>query len=224
MTNRETIYDLIGRDYNATRKADPYISRRLLALLNPEKGKSYIDIGCGTGNYTIALSEMGYEITGLDPSESMLATARQRAAVNDWVTGSAEKIALPDAKFDGALAVLTIHHWMDLKKAFGEVNRVLKVNSRMVLFTSLPEQMSGYWLNHYFPKMMRASIQKMPGLDQIRNAIGSAGFHLRNTEPYDIQIDPEDLFLYSGKMNPDFYLDPDFRKGISSFAEANDQD
>ncbi len=223
MVHHETLYNLIGRDYNATRKADPFISHRLLALLTPEKGKSYIDIGCGTGNYTIALSELGYEFTGIDPSEAMLAIARQRTPLNQWVIGSAENMALPDAKFDGAIAVLTIHHWQNMKIALAEINRILKLNSRVVLFTSLPEQMEGYWLNHYFPKMMQASIQKMPDLDQIIDTWVSAGFHLQNTESYDIRPDLEDLFLYSGKMNPAFYLDPDFRKGISSFAEANDQ-
>ena len=223
MTNPETIYNLIGGDYNATRKADPYISQCLLALLSPEKEKSYIDIGCGTGNYTIALSELGYAFTGLDPSEAMLSFARQRAPEKDWLLGTAEKMPLSDAQFDGALAVLTIHHWLNLEKAFLEINRILMKGSRLVLFTALPEQMEGYWLNHYFPKMMQTSIQKMPGLDQIIDAGVSAGFHLQNTASYNIHLDLEDHFLYSGKMNAAFYLDDAFRKGISSFAEISEQ-
>jgi ubiquinone/menaquinone biosynthesis C-methylase UbiE len=214
------LYDLPGSDYNTTRKADPYITKRLITLLNPEKGKSYIDIGCGTGNYTIAGSDPAYKITGLDPSEAMLEVAKQRAPLIDWVEGSAEEIPLPDNKFDGALAVLTIHHWHDLKKAFLEINRILKTNSRIVLFTSVPEQMTGYWLNHYFPKMMQTSINIMPGLDQIIEAGQDAGFHLQYKENYDIRPDLEDHFLYSGKMNAALYLDDYFRKGISSFAET----
>jgi len=223
MACHENLYNLIGGNYNATRKADPYISRRLISLLNSEKEKSYIDIGCGTGNYTIALSEAGFEFTGLDPSEAMLAIARQHAPCKNWVIGSAEKIPLPDGQFDGALATLTIHHWQDLKNAFLEINRILKINSRMVLFTSLPEQMTGFWLNHYFPQMMQASIQKMPGLDRIKDACSYVGFHLHSTEIYNMRLDLEDQFLYSGKMNADLYLDDDFRKGISSFAEMDDQ-
>jgi ubiquinone/menaquinone biosynthesis C-methylase UbiE len=217
------LYDLPGSDYNTTRKADPYITKRLITLLNPENGKSYIDIGCGTGNYTIAGSDPAYKIAGLDPSEAMLAVARQRAPLIGWVTGSAEEIPLPDNKFDGALAVLTIHHWQDLKNAFLEINRILKTNSRIVLFTSVPEQMTGYWLNHYFPMMMQTSINKMPGLDQIIEAGQDAGFHLQYKENYDIRPDLEDHFLYSGKMNAALYLDDNFRKGISSFAETGHQ-
>ncbi len=221
MINHESLYNLIGEDYNTTRKADPYISQRLLTLLGPEHDGTYIDIGCGTGNYTIALAELGFEFTGLDPSEAMLTIARQRAPLKEWVNGSAEKLPLPDARFDGALAVLTIHHWQDMKKAFLEINRILKTGSRLVLFTSLPEQMTGFWLNHYFPKMMQTSIQKMPGLDQIIDAGRCAGFHVHYTEPYDICLDLEDHFLYSGKMNAAIYLNDNFRKGISSFAEMD---
>jgi SAM-dependent methyltransferase len=224
MTSQENLYQLTGGDYNFTRKADPYILQRLFTLLGPEKGKSYIDIGCGTGNYTIALSEPGFEFTGLDPSKAMLAIANQRAPLINWLPGSAEKIPLPDSQFDGALATLTIHHWKDLGKAFLEINRILKMKSRMVLFTSLPEQMSGYWLNYYFPRMMQSSIQKMPSLDLITEAGRCAGFHLQNTELYDIRSDLEDHFLYSGKMNAALYLNHYFRKGISSFAESGIQD
>jgi ubiquinone/menaquinone biosynthesis C-methylase UbiE len=224
MTCQEDLYNLIGQDYNTTRKADPHICKRLITLLSPEKSGSYIDIGCGTGNYTIALSEAGFEFTGLDPSEIMLATARQKASSKYWLSGSVEKVPVPNSQFDGAIATLTIHHWTDLKKAFQEIYRVLKINSRLILFTSLPEQMSGYWLNHYFPQMMQTSIKKMPDLDRITAAGRYAGFHLPYTELYDIRLDLEDHFLYSGKMNPALYLNAHFRKGISSFAGLEDQD
>lgn len=223
MTHHEDLYNLTGKDYNATRKADPHICKRLIALLSPEKSRSYIDIGCGTGNYTIAFSDTSYNFTGLDPSETMLAIAKRRAPLQNWLPGSAEKIPVPDDLFDGAIATLTIHHWPDIKKAFQEISRILKVNSRLVLFTSLPEQMAGYWLNHYFPKMMQTSIQKMPGLGQITDAARDAGFHLQCTELYDISMGLQDLFLYSGKMNPELYLDDQFRKGISSFSEMDYQ-
>jgi hypothetical protein len=43
---------------------------------------------------------------------------------------------------------LTIHHWTDLKSGFSKLNKVLKPNGRIVIFTSTPKQMIGYWLNH----------------------------------------------------------------------------
>ena len=64
----EAIYDAIGTGYNSTRQADPYLTSRLLYFLKPQPGKLYLDIGCGTGNYTIALSNQGLNFTGVEPS------------------------------------------------------------------------------------------------------------------------------------------------------------
>ena len=33
---KETLYNKIGREYNATRTADPYIAERMHVLLNPK--------------------------------------------------------------------------------------------------------------------------------------------------------------------------------------------
>jgi ubiquinone/menaquinone biosynthesis C-methylase UbiE len=63
----EIKYDRIGKDYNRTRMADKYLSERLFFHLKPEKNKVYIDIGCGTGNYTIELQKKDICILGIDP-------------------------------------------------------------------------------------------------------------------------------------------------------------
>lgn len=43
-----------------------------------------LDAGCGTGRSTIALTAMGYEVTGVDVDESMLDVARTDAPGLDW--------------------------------------------------------------------------------------------------------------------------------------------
>ena len=57
----EIKYDKIGINYNETRKADPYISERLFKHLNLKAGELFLDIGCGTGNYTNSLSKKGID-------------------------------------------------------------------------------------------------------------------------------------------------------------------
>jgi hypothetical protein len=44
--------------YNNTRKADKFISERISNLLRLDKAGRYIDVGCGTGNYTIGLEKL----------------------------------------------------------------------------------------------------------------------------------------------------------------------
>jgi len=39
---------------------------------------SILDLGCGTGNYALCLAQRGYEVCGVDLSESMLEVARKK--------------------------------------------------------------------------------------------------------------------------------------------------
>jgi len=212
------LYNRIGKGYNSTRKADPYITQRLLDLLSAKEGDLYVDIGCGTGNYTHEFASKGINIYGVEPSENMLEIAKQQSGSVKWLLGSAENIPVKDALFDGCTAILTIHHWTNLKSAFLELKRVLKSHGQLLVFTSTPEQMQGYWLNHYFPEMMARSICRMPAINYIEQIAIEARFSITSTEKYAVQPDLQDHFLYSGKLNPSLYFEKNIRMGISSFA------
>lgn len=214
----EVKYDKIGTGYNSTRQADPYLTARFLFLLRPQNDKLYLDIGCGTGNYTCTLAEKGVKFIGVEPSEKMLNEAKTRNQKVNWLKGTAEQIPAGDKVFDGIIATLTIHHWTNIKKAFIEISRVLSDNGRLVLFTSTPEQMKGYWLNHYFPKMLRSSIAQMPSLDSIKEATEEATLKISGIEKYFVKDDLQDCFLYVGKNRPECYFDEQIRHGISSFS------
>lgn len=211
-------YDEIGKNYDATRKADTYLVNRLFHHLDVQKGKKYLDIGCGTGNYTIALSHKEVNLIGIDPSAEMLAIAKSKSEKVNWLIGEAENIPLANKSIEGIIGSLTIHHWTNLELGFKELNRVLNKNGFLTIFTSTPKQMEGYWLNHYFPKMLKDSMIQMPSFKKIESAMLSNGFEIIETEKYFIQPDLGDLLLYSGKHNPQLYFAEKTRKGISSFS------
>jgi SAM-dependent methyltransferase len=218
------LYDSIGENYNDTRKADPFIADQLTGYLSTARsGKGvFLDVGCGTGNYTVKLSASGLDFYGIDPSNIMLEAARLKSGQVKWCQAPAEDIPFNDSMFDGVLATLTIHHWDKLRKGLAEIYRVMKPASRLVIFTSTQEQMKGYWLNHYFPDMMERSIKKMPSRGSILEAAEAQGFSLLAEDLYFIRDDLEDLFLYAGKNNPEVYFIPEIRKGISSFSNLAD--
>ena len=216
-------YDTIGIGYNTTRKADKYISERIAHHLNPGKTGLYLDIGCGTGNYTDALQKKGYPFIGIDPSKEMLFRAKNTNREIDWRKGTGENTTLNNESVNGIIAVLTIHHWTDISKGFSEMYRVLKPDGRIVIFTSTPEQMNGYWLNHYFPQMLGESIVQMPSFQLVNEAMLKSCFKNITTEKYFVREDLEDHFLYCGKTRPWLYIKPEIRKGISSFADIGKQ-
>src|SRR5690554_5699711 len=50
--------------------------------LGYNKSLKILDVGCGTGRHTIELVKRGYNITGIDLSESQLKRAREKAEKN----------------------------------------------------------------------------------------------------------------------------------------------
>jgi SAM-dependent methyltransferase len=71
-------YNLLysDKDYNA--ECD--LIHRLFQRYADNSVSTVLDLGCGTGNHVFPLSQRGYEVVGIDRSESMLALARQRSS------------------------------------------------------------------------------------------------------------------------------------------------
>jgi ubiquinone/menaquinone biosynthesis C-methylase UbiE len=60
------IYDEIGNGYDTTRKADPTILSMISMHLKVELNKNYVDVACGTGNYTTEIARLGGHWSAFD--------------------------------------------------------------------------------------------------------------------------------------------------------------
>ncbi len=217
------LYDEIGKGYDITRRADPYIAGRLAHHLKLNPSGRFLDIACGTGNYTVALSQLGGEVHGLDVSKEVLTSASKKESAINWCLGDVAKMPLRDAAFNGVSCVLGIHHFPDIKQAFKEAFRVIS-RGRFVIFTGDKEQMDDYWLNYYFPETMERSIGRYLDWKATESSLKYAGFKNISSELYEVQDDLKDGFVYCGKHRPEIYLDPKVRKGMSTFAAAGVQE
>ncbi len=81
------------------------------------------DVGCGTGISSRLLAERGYEVTGVDPNEKMLAHARAAGGAR-YLVGTAAETGLPEASFD-LVTVAQAFHWFDVPVALAEFRRIL---------------------------------------------------------------------------------------------------
>jgi ubiquinone/menaquinone biosynthesis C-methylase UbiE len=211
-------YDRIGKSYDSTRRADPFILGRLLYHLNSKPGEKILDVACGTGNYTIALAQSGLTMHGIDQSSVMIEKACKKSDRVRWHLGDAEQMPFTDKSFTGALCTLAIHHFKDMRPIFAEVHRVLE-QGRFVIFTADPDPMKKSWLNNYFPEMMTKSAERIPRKEVVTKNLIDVGFAIISTERFYVTETLQDLFLFAGKHRPALYLDPQVRAGISSFAE-----
>ncbi len=75
-------------------------------------GARVADIGCGDGALVRRMAKSGARVTGIDPSEGMIARARaaEPSGGEDYIQGYAEDLPVPDASLDIAVFFNSLHH------------------------------------------------------------------------------------------------------------------
>lgn len=106
-----------------------YINRRekdlIIDLMSPRRGERLLDVGCGTGEHLGLFQGSGCDVTGIDPSDQMLAVARQKLGDKvDLFTGKAEDLPFSDNEFDIVSLILSLEFTRDPEKAISEAIRV----------------------------------------------------------------------------------------------------
>lgn len=211
------LYDTVGQTYDETRCADPEITDLLIQHLNTKDCGSYIDICCGSGNYTNAIHAKGITICGVDISEVMLEKARIKNKSINWLNGDVLNLPFLDESFDGALCISAIHHFNDLEMAIKEFHRILKPGSRLVIFSSTKAQAKESWLNYYFPFIWEKGKDVLPDENEILNKLNENGFTKSKIEIFFVKESTKDLYLHTGKYKPEIYLNQLVRDGMTPF-------
>ena len=114
---------------------------RTVGLTAIMRGHTVLDVGCGTGNLTMAAkirAGSDSEVYGIDAAPEMIQKAEQKTVEKQlnisYQVGLIEDIPFPDKKFDVVFSSLMLHHLpKDLKqKGIAEISRVLKPGGRFV--------------------------------------------------------------------------------------------
>jgi SAM-dependent methyltransferase len=105
-----------------------------------------LDVGCGTGALASRLAEVGYEMTGIDPSDGMLEVLRGRAPAVRSIRALGTDLPFDDESFDLVLTVATMHHIADpddVSRTLAEMVRVARPSSRILVWDHNPR--NPYW-------------------------------------------------------------------------------
>src|SRR5512138_2655255 len=104
-------YNSLAQEYARYRQILPEVLQNLVETGELKPASNVLDVGCGTGNYTIALEKTIHcSCWGLDPSEEMLAKAREHTHTTRFQIGQAEQLDYPAEFFDMVFSVDVIHH------------------------------------------------------------------------------------------------------------------
>jgi SAM-dependent methyltransferase len=198
----DAIYDRIGVGYRRLRRPDP----RLASLIGDAIGDALtvVNVGAGAGSYEPAHPW----VVAVEPSSVMLAQHPGRTRVR----AGAEALPFPDRTFDAAMAIMTIHHWQDLRRGLAEMQRVAR---RQVVFTWDPEHHQELWIvAEYLPEIRAIERSRFRPLTEVARLMGA-----HTISVFEIPHDFRDGYQPAFWRRPEAYLDADIRSASSTFAQ-----
>ncbi|SFE52893.1 methyltransferase type 11 [Trichococcus pasteurii] len=127
-------------------------------LLKLESGMKVLDVGCGTGIFSMKLAEKGCIVTGIDVSEGMLKVAREKAAEKKlpifYHQMDATDLAFEDGAFDAVLTMAAVEFIEDTARAVEEMFRVVKNSGQLLIGTINADS---DWGDYYQTKKMQGN-------------------------------------------------------------------
>ncbi|EHQ91053.1 class I SAM-dependent methyltransferase [Desulfosporosinus youngiae] len=143
--------------------------------LPAEKGLAVLDVGCGTGFFSIVMSKLGHRVTAVDYNEGMLEQAGKNAqafgvgGTIDFLKMDAQKLEFADQVFDVILSRDITWVLENPAQAYGEWLRVLKPKGRFLNF-------DGNWFLHLHDEKAKGAYER--GLEKVM----ARGFEVKESD------------------------------------------
>jgi cyclopropane fatty-acyl-phospholipid synthase-like methyltransferase len=135
--HRSSTDDLVKRFESPERDAYQQ-PEKVLAYLGDLQGKTIMDIGAGSGYFSVKLAEKGAKVIAADVSDEFQAHLKKRIEENNLKNIELRKIpydspALKDAEVDMVLIVNTYHHIDNRAEYFAKVKKGIKDSGELVV-------------------------------------------------------------------------------------------
>lgn len=221
-------YSATAAVYDDTRGAIGYevILGVLCALPGTLQNRVLLDAGCGTGNYSAALSAHVGRIEAVDMNPQMLAMARAKLTAQaaharvGFHVATIDALPLAAASVDAAMLNQVLHHlpveprWAAHAGVLRELARVLRPGGLLSINLSTHEQLTrGFWPYHLAPQALAEVLRRHPSLDELDALLRTAGFTVKSRIVPASQ--PMQGAAYADVRGP---LRPEWRRGDSFWA------
>ena len=196
----------------------PGVLAKLASFGALRKELKILEVGCGTGNYAVALRVLlDCEIWAIDPSQEMLSIARERSAEIHFSVGRGEKLDFPRSFFDTVFSVDVIHHLSRPRDFFCEAHRVLKEGGNVCTVTD-----SEWIIRHreplavYFPETVEVELKRYPRIDQLKRIMIEVGFSdiKDNMAEFPYELHDAQAYRYKAFSSLHLISEEGFERGI----------
>ena len=133
--NSATTYDTSGHQITTDKEKEAWKQELRKNLVSPPL--CILDVGCGTGIMSLLLSDLGYQVNGVDISRVMLKKARMNAEESNFliplIQGDAENLPFHNEQFDVIINRHLIWTLTSPKIALQDWYRVFKKGGRIIV-------------------------------------------------------------------------------------------
>ena len=179
MTRESVNYDAIASTYNQRfDEADrPAIARALENLARSCEARCILEVGCGTGRWLAALSNIADCCHGLDLSAGMLAQAQTHGTHIHLTRGRGGVLPFPNATFDMIYCVNAIHHFTKQHAFIREAWRLLRPGGVFATIGTYPHDRRDSWYVYdYFDGTYETDLARFPSRKTVLDWVAGAGF------------------------------------------------
>ncbi|WP_320008354.1 class I SAM-dependent methyltransferase [Maridesulfovibrio sp.] len=162
---RSSSYALDNEKSQETEKAWDSTIR---TLAKSGRNQYALDVGTGPGQLAFYLAEAGFNVTGVDLSSQMIASAQKTAKEMDlnidFRTGDAENLDFADNQFDVIVSRNLIWTLPNPDRALKEWYRILKPGGRIIIS-------DGFWSNQTWKRFYEIPINLLKSVFQAKSRI-----------------------------------------------------
>jgi ubiquinone/menaquinone biosynthesis C-methylase UbiE len=172
-------FSRIASDYDKGRRGEDLElwGNETKRFANLEEEDLVLDLGCGTGLYTVAIGrESDALMCGMDPAVGMLGQAREKSRDVHWFNGIGEWLPVREGLLDCIFSSQVWHHIQDKQGTADECGRALKVDGTVVIRTIGHRQLHDKVVFKYFPEIKQNQLDVYPSDEEFTAYFKNAGF------------------------------------------------
>ncbi|MGB2756500.1 MAG: ubiquinone/menaquinone biosynthesis methyltransferase [Acidimicrobiia bacterium] len=149
----ENMFDRIAPSYDRVNRVmtfglDQRWRKRTLREIRLTAGDLFLDLACGTGDFSRLATDIGAVAVGIDRSAGMIAHARTTACL---VRGDILRLPVPTGSIDSIACGFALRNVIDVAGLFLECGRVLRPGGRLgLLEVAEPESKKLAAIHHFY--------------------------------------------------------------------------
>ena len=187
-----------------------------------------VDVGCGTGRFSAGLADaFKADVIGVDPSETMLAKAKERPSHIrvKFCEGDAERLPVDSGAACLVYLSMVYHHLSNSGNAALEFARVLRTGGFLCVRNSTVDQLDRIPYLRYFPTAIEVNRQRLPSQRGVIETMRANGFSLVRHEVIEQRF-ADSFEEYYDKVRQRALsdlaaiTDADFRAGVQTMKQA----